>query len=171
MSNEEMMLELLEKTFFCENEYHGATDAEIEAAGTQLIARLSNNDLCVPPIPKDYAAFLKLTDGYAWNGVTFFSTKPMPMDARYTNPSLYDKNEYYLRMKSGLNGCLVIGSFDDDIFVYSSMTGKYHCLDELTLIPSDDDYFDSFSELFVCVVGELYDCCYGYEDEMTDEED
>ncbi|MBE6910579.1 MAG: AAA family ATPase [Ruminococcaceae bacterium] len=171
MSNEKRMLELLEKTFFCESEHHGATDAEIEAAGMQMIARLGVDGIDVPQIPKDYAAFLRLTDGYAWNGVCFFSTKPTPMGNRYTNPSLFDKNDYYLRMKSGLNGCLVVGSFDDEIYVYSSKTGMYHALDELTLIPMEDDGCEDFAELFLCAVGELYESCFVDEDDEEDEEE
>ncbi len=170
MKDEKRILKLLQKTFFCECEHHGATDAEIEAAGTKMIARLGIEGIDVPPIPKDYADFLKLTDGYAWNGVCFFSTKPTRMDERCTNPSLFDKNDYYLRMKSGLNGCLVVGSFDDDIYVYSSASEKYFVLDELTLIPTEDDGYDDFAELFSCEVGDLYESCCGDGDE-SDEED
>jgi hypothetical protein len=159
MKDEKRMQYLLKATLFEDCGQHGATEGEIEAESASITEDFGADGLETPPIPEDYAEFLKLTNGYAWNGVCFFGATEQPMGAHYTNPALYDRNDRYLHSKLGLKGCLVVGSFDDDIFVYSAARGLYFALDSLTLIPEDDDGFESFEDLFYFAVDDLYYEC------------
>ncbi len=145
---EEQLMELLRETLFDECGRQCAARDEIAAASAGIVAALERAGHRVPPIPADYAAFLRLSDGYAWNGVRFFGTRPVQMGARYTNPALLEENLSLHERKLGLEDCLVLGGCDDDLFLYSARTGRYDAVDSLTLIPIDDEGFDTFEDLF-----------------------
>jgi hypothetical protein len=155
VNDEKRMMYLLKATLFDEYGQHGATQREIDGASTDLTAELALGNISVPPIPADYAEFLRLSNGYEWNGARFFGTAPLALGRGYSVPSLLERNAYYHDMKSGLQDCLVLGEFDDTLFYYSGVTGKYVAADELTLIPEYDP-FDSFEELFYGFVDVLY---------------
>lgn len=159
--DEKRMTYLLEKTYLRTVGQHGASDAEIAAAEEQMAEKLSAGGFIVAQIPEDYAAFLKLTDGYAWNGVRFFGTKPIRLDRDYTNPSLLERNTYYIEERPDRplqDGCLVIGEVDDELLLYSEFTGRYDSLNASTMTPMR--HFAEFEELFFYAVDALYyDCC------------
>lgn len=141
------LLEVLKETLFDECGQQRAAREEIDAASAALMKALAEAGHSVPPIPADYAAFLRLSNGYAWNGVRFFGTRPVQMGARYVNPALLEENLSLHERKLGLEDCLVLGGCDDDLFLYSARTGRYDAVDALTLIPIDDEGFDTFEEL------------------------
>ncbi len=142
------LLDVLRETLFNECGQHRATQEEIDAASAQTVTALERAGHRVPPIPADYAAFLHLSNGYAWNGVRFFGTRPVKMGERYINPALLEENLGCHERKLGLEDCLVLGGCDDDLFLYSARTGRYDAVDSLTLIPIDDEGFDTFEDLF-----------------------
>ena len=159
---------LLEKTFFCDHEIHRATDEMIKAADAKTSELVNAQERQGAPIPEDYADFLRLTNGYFWNGVSFYSTEPVPMGPGYENWALPECNAKYLRERPELNGCIVVGECHDDICVYSSKTGFYHALDGFTILSLEDgstmeddvNGFYSFKELFNYVIEDMYYYCY-----------
>ena len=147
--SEEWLVKLLKETLFDECGQQRATQEEIDAASARTVAALARAGHRVPPIPADYAAFLRLSNGYAWNGVRFFGTRPVQMGRSYVNPALLEENLGFHERKLGLEDCLVLGGCDDDLFLYSARTGRYAAVDSLTLIPIDDEGFGIFEELFL----------------------
>lgn len=122
-------------------------------------AKTSGASGTVLSIPESYAEFLKISNGYAWNGFEFFGIYQTTVKASgYTLPDLITMNEKYHNDKMGLDDMIVLGRFDDDIYVYNFKESEYQALDSLTL--SYIDSFEGFDDLFICYVS-MY----------TDEED
>ncbi|MBO4914419.1 MAG: YrhA family protein, partial [Oscillospiraceae bacterium] len=165
---ERRMQYLLEKTFLRDHERRGATDEMIEAADRETAEKVRAAERYASPIPEDYADFLRQSNGYDWNGACFYSTEPVPTAPGCMSWPLAERNAHYLRARPELNGCLVVGECQDDLYVYSSKTGLYHALDGFTLLTleggcdmEDDEYaFDSFTELFNYAIEDMYYLCY-----------
>lgn len=129
-----------------------ATDKDIDEVNTSF-ADFELTGTNVPTLPEDYAEFLKINDGYEENGMRFFGTKNLVFDSRYALSSLYERNAYYHENLIGLSNSLVIGEFDDDIYLYSAEDGKYYSADCDTLVAIDE--YDSFENLFIWEAGQL----------------
>lgn len=84
----------------------------------------------VPLIPNDYQNFLMDTaNGYAWNGAELYGTTTI-ID-QYSNYSMDDIIDINLKWMDypEFKGKLVIGSCDDDLFVYNSIDNVYEVVD------------------------------------------
>lgn len=127
-----------------------ALPSQIEEVNTSL-ADFSIGAVNVPPIPEDYAEFLMMLDGFEYNGMRFFGTGQVCFDKNYRTKDLYSVNEYFHDMKRGLQDCLVIGEFDDDLFIYSGIDEKYYMVDRDILVKSEE--YDSFEQLFITEAG------------------
>ncbi|MCR5766912.1 MAG: SMI1/KNR4 family protein [Lachnospiraceae bacterium] len=158
---------ILKVTLYDKYGQHSATDEDIEKADNAIQQDMKRNGFKVPPIPADYAEFLKNTDGYEWNGMRFFGSKPFKMSEKYTLPSLLERNVYYHQFIEKERNLLVIGQFDDDRYVYDGDTKKYYIVDEMGFSEIDD--FDSFEELLNCTLGDEYYCCIEDDEELLQE--
>ncbi|MCR5688086.1 MAG: SMI1/KNR4 family protein [Lachnospiraceae bacterium] len=116
-------------------------------------------------LPDDYTEFLKIANGYAWNGFQFFGTYQVTVKkSGYTLLDIVSVNQNYRERKFGLKDMIVLGDFDDDLYAYDFKSSKYLVMDQITLTPFDE--YDSFDELFTCTVG-----AYAYyDDEWPDDE-
>lgn len=116
-------------------------------------------------LPEDYAEFLKIANGYAWNGFEFFGTYQVTVkQSGYTLSDIVGVNQNYRERKFGLKNKIVLGEFDDDLYAYDFESSKYLVMDQVTLTPFDE--YDSFDELFAGTVG-----AYAfYDDEDSDDE-
>ena len=116
-------------------------------------------------LPEDYAEFLKIANGYAWNGFEFFGTYQVTVkQSGYTLSDIVGVNQNYRERKFGLKDMIVLGEFDDDLYAYDFESSKYLVMDQITLTPFDE--YDSFDELFTGTVG-----AYAfYDDEDSDDE-
>lgn len=105
--------------------------------GALLAAPAENQDvsecnvaLCLSgfrKLPKEYARFLKKTNGYAWNGFEFFGTDEARREAEsYVLRDIVWFNEYIGARKDLADGCLVLGRFDEDIYLYDGNEKKYN---------------------------------------------
>ncbi len=98
-----------------------------------------------PPLPEDYAAFLRIVGGFAWNGHEFFGPKQArDAESSYTLQDIARYNE-------GLSfafdeGILAIGTFDDDVYVYDANQHVYQALDRTTWF--EIETYASFADLF-----------------------
>ncbi len=121
-----------------------------------------------PELPADYIEFLEIANGISWNGFEFFGTYQVTVKkSGYTLNDIVSANTDWHGRKMGLKGLLVLGRFDDDLYVYHSGNHGYLAVDSLSLAPIDR--FRSFSELFLNSVGPYAD----YEDDgyPPDDED
>ena len=83
----------------------------------------------------------------------------------YVLKDIVNVNQDWHERKMGLEGKLLLGRFDDDIYVYDTEGYEYQALDSMTLF--EIDCFDSFDDLFMCNVGSYID----YDDEEPFEDD
>ena len=138
-----------------------ADDTAIERCDRAL------HEIGLLPLPEGYARFLKSANGYAWNGFEFFGTDRCTEDASdYVLRDIVEFNAYIRERTSFADEVLVLGRFDEDIYIYDSTENSYKAIDRLTSM--DADAFDSFEDLLTSTVGLYveYD-----EDEDTDEDE
>ena len=121
-------------------------------------------------LPNEYAQFLKMSNGLAWNGFEFFGTFGVRKKSTgYILRDIVGFNENIedmTGMKS--NGCvLVLGRFDEDVYVYHYVEKEYRILDSLTfMIVEQFKDFNAF--LLDTVAGYAYSMT-GGEDEEDEE--
>ncbi|MCR4793250.1 MAG: SMI1/KNR4 family protein [Lachnospiraceae bacterium] len=121
-------------------------------------------------LPEGYVRFLKIANGYAWNGFEFFGTyRVTEKKSGYTIPDIVTMNQDMHERKLGLTNMIVLGRFDDDLYVYNYAESKYQALDNLTLFLIDS--FKEFDDLFICYVSMYTDEeKISYDDESDDDE-
>ncbi len=123
----------------------------IEPADDDIIKRVQE-DLKAEGIiamPEDLIVFLKeIANGVSWNGFEFFGTyQATEKNTGYVLENIIRMNSKYRERKIGMAELLLVGRFDDDIYVYEPATGLYKTLDSLTL--TEIDSYESFDDLFV----------------------
>jgi hypothetical protein len=123
-----------------------ATDNDID---------LCNEDFaeCEPgmSLPDGYAAFLRQLNGFAWNGIEFFSTDQVTdTESDYTLNDIVSAYEDFAENNEGLEHCICLGRADDDIYVYNTKNGRYEVLDMSGRDVMEE--FDTFDAMFVGVV-------------------
>ena len=80
-------------------------------------AKASGASGTVHSIPESYAEFLKISNGYAWNGFEFFGTYQVTVkQSGYTLSDIVGVNQNYRERKFGLKDMIVLGEFDDDLY-------------------------------------------------------
>ena len=128
-----------------------------------------NNDLKsigVAPLPAEYIEFLReVANGLAWNGFEFFGTyKVTVKKSGFVLKDIVYFNQYYHESKYGLKDMIVLGRFDDDMYVYNTVDKVYQSLDRLTLM--EIETYETFEDLLLLTVGE-----YAYYDDDDDYEE
>ena len=107
-------------------------------------------------IPDDYAGFLRLANGYAYNGYFFYGTKELlEREGGFCLPDILEVNEGAGMYEEIPDGFIVVGRhvFDDvfdDVYAYDTGSRKYYVFER-----GSDDYgdpFDSFESLFTSEV-------------------
>lgn len=107
-----------------------------------------------PPVPVDYIALLKQTDGLSWNGVELYGTRANDREALgYTLPGLIEANLEF-QQAPPMRGKLLLGRAAEELFVYDSMDQKYHIINRMDF--SDSCSFPTFSEALYLFVDELF---------------
>ena len=108
-------------------------------------------DTELPPIPQEYADFLGRLNGFAWNGVEFFSTDQVTdPETDYMLNDIVSANESFVEKNEGLAHCVLLGRADDDLYVYNTQNQRYEVLDMTGRDVMED--FDTFEAMFVGVV-------------------
>jgi hypothetical protein len=128
-----------------------ATDEDIAACKKGL------KELSLEELPPHYEAFLKICNGFAWNGVEFWSTDKVTEkgDDSYSLIDLITMNDdlddrYSENIASEV---FFLGRADDDIYVYNTDTEKYEVRSMEEACSEAYKEFDSFAELFSYTVG------------------
>lgn len=105
-----------------------------------------------PVLPDDYADFLRVMDGFAFNGVELFSSVGyFCSDSDYCLPDVVSCNENFVDFYDGDDELLWIGRDDLDYYCFNNITGKYETRDHECLSDVFDIY-DDFEQLFVEIV-------------------
>jgi hypothetical protein len=119
-----------------------ATDAELDECNRRL-------ETCdFPRLPEEYVKFLKLANGFAWNGFQFFgATRTKEAITDFVLRDIVSYNDEY----SYEEGILILGSFDEVYYVYDAEHKDYRSIDRLTKI-QEDAFRDLGDLLFATVV-------------------
>lgn len=129
--------------------------------GAMIVRPASSKDLAqcqkdmaemeFPAIPQGYIDFLKAANGFAWNGIEFFSTDQVTdPESNYMLNDIVSANEYFVDNNEGLEHCVLLGRADDDLYVYNTENKKFEVLDFTGRDVMEE--YDSFDELFSSVV-------------------
>lgn len=108
----------------------------------------------LPPLPLDYVALLKHTDGLSWNGIELYGTRANDREALgYTLPGLIEANLDYAHA-APMRGKLLLGRAAEELFVYDSMDQQFHIINRFDF--SIGASFSTFSEALYLFVDELF---------------
>jgi hypothetical protein len=106
------------------------------------------------PIPDGYVEFLKQLNGFAWNGIEFFSTDQVTdPETDYTLNDIVTANEDFAEQNGDfleIKNYMLLGRADDDLYVYNAANGRYEVLD-MTGRDVMEEY-KTFEAMFVGVV-------------------
>jgi hypothetical protein len=126
-----------------------ATDKDIKRCKKDF-----KNIDCTVPLPDGYIWFLKQLNGFAWNGIEFFSTDQVTdPETDYTLNDIVTANEGFAEQNGDfleIKNYMLLGRADDDLYVYNAANGHYEVLDMTGRDVMED--FDSFEAMFVGVV-------------------
>ena len=108
----------------------------------------------MPLIPKGYVDFLSKLNGFAWNGIEFFSTDQVTdPETDYRLNDIVSENENFVDSNENLlevDYYVFLGRADDDLYVYNTKNGRYEVLDRTGRDVMED--FETFEAMFVSVV-------------------
>lgn len=103
------------------------------------------------PVPQGYIDFLRKYNGFAWNGIEFYSTDQVTdPETEYTLNDVVTANETFADYNDMPN-IVLLGRADDDLYVYDTETKKYDVLDFTGKDVMEE--YDTFDALFEEVVG------------------
>jgi len=135
---------------------------KLEEGNYAMIPRPASNkdiSLCIEDLstleletlPDDYVRFLRLCNGFAWNGIEFYgSDRVTDIETNFTLMDIVSITDNMVDIYE-MYECLFLGQSDEDIFCFNSESQKYEILDRTGLDVMES--FDSFEELFVDTVG------------------
>ncbi|GAA3865829.1 YrhA family protein [Tessaracoccus defluvii] len=98
------------------------------------------------PLPDDYRQLLATTDGFDFDGVSFYGTTDVYEDGAFL-PGLLDSNERLLHGSDSLDTPLrFVGETGDALFAYDSAEASWKAVSRYGLVTVFR--FSSFAELF-----------------------
>jgi hypothetical protein len=116
------------------------------------------------PLPEDYAAFLKICNGFSWNGIQFWGTDMVTEEGNVglkesaagfklmDIASMSDEYDtrYYDNHETEM---LYLGRSDDDIYVYNFGEKRYEIRSMEEGCGEANEDFPTFAELFMFTAG------------------
>ena len=133
---------------------HGAMIVRPATAKDMKLCQKDMKEMGFPPIPQQYADFLNLLNGFAWNGIEFFSTDQVTdPETNYMLNDIVSANEQFAEVNADfltVANYVQLGRADEELFVYNMVNGRYEVLD----MDGRDvmEEFETFEEMFVGVV-------------------
>ena len=107
-----------------------------------------------PPIPQQYADFLSLLNGFAWNGIIFFSTDQVTdPETDFMLNDIVSANEQFVEYNNdflNVENYVLLGRADEDLYVYNMENGRYEVLDLTGRDVMED--FETFEAMFIGVI-------------------
>ncbi|MCL2765356.1 MAG: YrhA family protein [Treponema sp.] len=133
---------------------HGAMIVRPASEKDLKLCQKDMKELDFPPIPQQYAGFLKLLNGFAWNGIEFFSTDQVTdLETGFMLNDIVSANEYFVEYNNdflNVKNYVQLGRADEDLYVYNIGNGRYEVLDMTGRDVMED--FETFEEMFAGVV-------------------
>lgn len=123
------------------------SETEIVKASTLLAA----SGFCA--IPEEYKSFLKLTDGFSYNGIEFFGIQSHNRTIKkYTFPDIAASTFHY-KGYAFFRRKLVLGRISEALICYDKTSDDYTIVDRVSLRPLNGgktlaDLFKLFLEIF-----------------------
>ena len=130
----------------------------VEPAGDMEIERCNEDllDIDLRGLPEEHALFFRTASGFAWNGFQFFGTwEVREKSSGYVLADIVGYNERIRERRDISDALLIVGTFDEDVYVYDYDRKRYYALDRLTWMHVDD--YDSFQDLLLSTVGAYVD--------------
>ncbi len=122
-----------------------ATDEDIAFCNEDL------KDMEFPSLPEGYVDFLKMLNGFAWNGIEFYSTDQVTdEETGYILSDIVSANVNFGQQNDDLAHCLQLGRSDEDVYVYNTANEHYEVLDRTGRDVMEE--YDNFETLFTGVV-------------------
>lgn len=133
----------------------------VEDEGAMIVRPATKKDISLcqddmsnmkfPSLPPGYADFLKLLNGFAWNGIEFYSTDQVTdTDTGYMLLDIVSANEQFRVYFEQLPHCIILGRSDMDWYVYNTQSGRYEVIDESDGVVME--HFEDFLSMFIAVV-------------------
>ncbi|MCK5296878.1 MAG: YrhA family protein, partial [Alphaproteobacteria bacterium] len=109
----------------------------------------------MPALPIGFIDFLRVANGFVWDGVYFYSTdEVVNEEENFTLSDIITANEIFQENRE-MPDKFLLGFSDEDIFTYDIKQGKYEILDFTSCEQMKE--FETFKDLFCDVVGERLD--------------
>ena len=126
-------------------------------------------ELALEPLPLGYVDFLKKCNGFAWNGIEFYSTDQVyDPESDYTLLDIVSTNDDFSDNYE-MDDRVLLGRADDDYYTYNIETKKYEILEYTSTDLMEE--FDSFEELFHDVVGTRLGSVRALQEEIRQEKE
>ena len=101
----------------------------------------------LPPIPQEYANFIKSSNGHVRRGVIFYGTNQG--EVLDMGNDLVSQNENFAKYHKNLKHCVLLGCVDMDNFLYNTETACYQIVERGYSTPEQE--YDTFAEMFADV--------------------
>jgi len=133
---------------------HGAMIVRPATEKDLKLCQKDMKEMEFPPIPQQYANFLSQLNGFAWNGIEFFSTDQVTdPETNFMLNDIVSANELFVEYNNdflNVKNYILLGRADDDLYVYNMESGRYEVLDMTGRDVMED--FETFEAMFVGVV-------------------
>ena len=129
----------------------GAMLVRPATSGDLKLCQKDMADMKFPSVPQGYAEFLSRLNGFAWNGIEFFSTDQVTdPETDYMLNDIVSANEQFAECNDNLRHCVQLGRADDDLYVYNTQNQRYEVVD----MDGRDvmEEYETFEAMFVGVV-------------------
>jgi len=121
------------------------TNSEVEQCQMDL------KEMALESIPNGYIDFLKLSNGFSWNGIEFYSTyRVTDPETNYMLLDIVSANDEFNDLYQ-LDHLVLLGKEDEDYYAYNISNGLYEILERESRQAMEE--FKTFDELFVKTVG------------------
>ena len=132
---------------------HGAMIVRPATAKDLKQCQKEMKEMSFPPIPQGYCDFLSMLNGFAWNGIEFFSTDQVTdPETNFMLNDIVSANEHFVEVNDDFlsaSDYVLLGRSDMDIYVYNTKNGRYEVLDIDGRDVMED--FEAFEAMFVGV--------------------
>lgn len=133
---------------------HGAMI--VRPATAKYLEQCQNDmkEMGFPSIPQGYADFLSKLNGFAWNGIEFFSTDQVSdPESGFMLNDIVSANEQFAEVNEGFletANYVLLGRSDGDVYVFNTTNGRYEVLD----MDGRDvmEVFETFEAMFTGVI-------------------
>jgi len=132
---------------------HGAMIVRPATEEDLTLCAQDMREMELPPIPQGYIDFLKILNGFAWNGIEFFSTDQVTdPETNFMLNDIVSANEQFVEYNNDFlntQNYVQLGRADEDLYVYNLGNGRYEVLDRTGRDVMDE--FETFEAMFVGV--------------------